>query len=84
MPPNGQNNLRWCDPEAQKNIMALFTHFDQAQRNQDVKGFEQRFVNDVPSIVTTLREDIYAYNKDLKNFHPNDVTPFDNMMDVDI
>ena len=31
-----------------------------------------------------IAEDIYAYNCDLKNFHPNALTPFDNMMDVDI
>ena len=38
----------------------------------------------MPTIVTTSREDIFAFGKDLKNFHPNNVTPFDDMMDVDI
>jgi hypothetical protein len=36
------------------------------------------------SIVSFLHEDLFAYNKDLKNDHPNNLTPFDNMMDVDI
>ena len=83
-PPLGQNNLRWCNPKAQAAMNALYTHYDQDQRNQDVRVVQEEFVKDVPSIVTSLREDLIAYNKDLKNFNPNNVTPFDNMMNVDI
>ena len=42
------------------------------------------FVKDAPSIVSFLRVDLFAYNKDLKNYRPNTITPFDNMMGVDI
>jgi peptide/nickel transport system substrate-binding protein len=84
IPPNGQNNVRWCNPRAQAAIQALFGHFQQAQRNADVLVVQQQLVKDVPTIVTTLREDVFTYNSDLKNFHPNAITPFDNMMDVDI
>jgi ABC-type transport system substrate-binding protein len=83
-PPNGQNNLRWCNPRAQAAMDALFTHFDQSKRNQDMLVVQQEFTRDVPSVVTSLREDVYGYNKDLKNFNPNSITPFDNMMTVDI
>ena len=83
-PPNGQNDLRWCNPAAQAAMDALYSHFDQAQRNADVKIVERELVNDAPTIMSELREDVYVYNKDLKNFHPNALTPFDNMMDVDI
>ena len=41
------------------------------------------FVDDTPSIVTSLRVDLFAYNRDLKQYHPNTITPFDNMMDVE-
>jgi hypothetical protein len=44
----------------------------------------QEFVKDVPSIVAAVREDLFAYNPDLKNYDPNNITPFDNMMNVDI
>ena len=84
LPPKGQNDLRWCNPRAQAAMDALYGHFDQAQRNKDVLIVQQEFVKDVPSVVTSLREDLIAYNKDLKNFHPNAITPFDSMMDVDI
>jgi peptide/nickel transport system substrate-binding protein len=84
IPPKGQNNLRWCNRRAQAAMDALYAHFDQDQRNKDVLVVQQEFVKDVPSIVTSLREDIIAYNKDLKDFHPNNLSPFDNMLDVDI
>jgi peptide/nickel transport system substrate-binding protein len=83
-PPNGQNDLRWCNPRAQAAMDALFAHYDQAQRNGDQLVLQQELVKDVPTIVTSLREDIFAYNSDLKNFHPNAITPFDNMLNVDI
>lgn len=83
-PPNGQNNLRWCDPKAQAAIMALFGHYQQPDRNKDVLALQEALTTDVPTIVTALREDVYSYNSDLKNFHPNSITPFDNFMDVDI
>jgi peptide/nickel transport system substrate-binding protein len=83
-PPNGQNNLRWCNPRAQAAMDALFAHYEQAQRNGDQLTIQQELVKDVPTIVTSLREDIFAYNSDLKNFHPSAITPFDNMMNVDI
>jgi peptide/nickel transport system substrate-binding protein len=83
-PPAGQNDLRWCDKTAQVAMDALFGHYEQSKRRADVKILMQAFVKDVPSIVTYLRVDMFAYNKDLKNYRPNSLTPFDNMMEVDI
>src|SRR6202011_2207821 len=83
-PPAGQNDLRWCNRTAQRAMDALVTHYEQAQRNADLKVMMQEFVKDAPSIVSFMRVDLFAYNKDLKNYHPNNVTPFDNMMNVDI
>jgi peptide/nickel transport system substrate-binding protein len=83
-PPFGENDLRWCNQKAEAAMEALYGHFDQKQRNADVRIVEEELVKDVPTIVTTLREDLFAHNTDLKNWHPNAVAPFDNMMDVDI
>ena len=83
-PPTGQNDARWCNRTAQRAMDALFGHDEQSQRNADVKLIMQGFVDDVPSIVSFLRVDMFAYNRDLKNYHPNNLTPFDNMMNVDI
>jgi peptide/nickel transport system substrate-binding protein len=83
-PPAGQNDVRWCNRTAQQSIDALTSHYQQSERTADDKALMQAFIADVPSIVSYLRLDLFAYNKDLKNYHPNNVTPFDNMMDVDI
>ncbi len=83
-PPNGQNDIRWCNPRAEAAMKALYGHYQQVQRNGDVLIVQREFVHDVPSVVTSISENIYADNSDLKNFHPGALTPFDNMMDVDI
>lgn len=83
-PPNGQNIIRWCNPRADAAMTALLGHYDQMQRNDDVLVVQREFVKDVPSIVLQIDEDIYAYNRGLKNFRPNAIAPFDNMMKVDI
>jgi peptide/nickel transport system substrate-binding protein len=82
--PAGQNNLHWCNKTAQGAMDVLVEHYDQSERIADLKLLMREFINDVPSIVTFQRIDLFAYNKDLKNYRPNNITPFDNMMEVDI
>ena len=83
-PPAGQNDLRWCNKTAQGAMDALLGHYEPSERIGDLHVFMREFVNDVPSIVSFLHVDLFAYSKDLKNYHPNTITPFDNMMEVDI
>jgi peptide/nickel transport system substrate-binding protein len=83
-PPAGQNDLRWCNRTAQSAMDAFAGHYEPSQRSADVKAVMREFVKDVPSIVSFLRVDLFAYNRDLENYHPNNLTPFDNMMNVDI
>jgi peptide/nickel transport system substrate-binding protein len=83
-PPAGFNNLHWCNKQADAAMNALKAHYEQSQRNADVKTAMKAFVQDVPSIVLALNVDLFAYNKDVKNYYPGNITPFDNMMDVDI
>ena len=44
----------------------------------------EALVRDVPTIVLDAREDVYAFNDDLHGFRPNQVTPFDDLVDADI
>jgi len=83
-PPNGQNNVRWCNATANAAMQSLYRHYDQGSRNADVKTIVDEFYNDVPAVVQDQRIDVYVYNKDLKNFHPNSTTPFDDFMNVDV
>lgn len=84
IPPNGQNDIRWCNPRADKAMNDLFTRYDQADRNKDSAVVMEELAKDTPTIVTSGREDIFVYNEDLKNFHPGSVTQTDEFMNVDI
>ncbi len=84
IPPNGQNVCRWRNATVDK-ALAEFKHtYDFARQKELCWIVQEQFVRDVPSIVTSVREDIYMHNDDLTGFHPNAVTPFDDMMNVDI
>ncbi|HEY9085756.1 MAG TPA: peptide ABC transporter substrate-binding protein [Candidatus Tyrphobacter sp.] len=84
IPPNGQNDLRWCNRTADAAMHALYAHYDQPGRNADDAILFTQLAHDLPMIVTWGREDIFVFNKDLRNFHPNAVTQFDDFMNVDI
>jgi len=84
IPPNGQNDLRWCNHVADKAMHDLYGHYDQAQRNKDDAVLMEQIHKDMPTIVLNGVEDIHVINKDLKNYHPGSVTQFDEFMNVDI
>jgi peptide/nickel transport system substrate-binding protein len=83
-PPAGQNELRWCNLKADRAMHALFGHYDQAQRNADDKIVFEALAKDRPQITLGIPDGGYIYNKDLKGWNPNALTPFDDMMNVDI
>src|SRR5581483_7350282 len=70
IPPNGQNSLHWCNPKADAAMHALYSHFDQAQRNKDDAIVMQQMNQDVPTIVIMGTLGLWVYNRDLKNFAP--------------
>jgi len=84
IPPKGQNSLHWCNPRANSAMRNLYNHYNQSDRNRDDAIVMTELVNDVPTIVTDFRESVWAVNKDLRNFQPNNISPFDNVMNVDI
>jgi len=82
--PKGQNVLHWCNKRAQAAMDAALREYDEGRRKQYVDIVQEELAKDVPTYVTSIAEDIYAYNSDLKNFHPNAVSSFDDFMNVDI
>lgn len=84
IPPKGQNDIRWCDPVAQAALDDFLHTFDFARQKRDNDIVQERLVEQTPTIVSAISEDLFVENSDLKNFHPNQLTFFDNMMDVDI
>ena len=84
IPPNGQNDPHWCNRRATQAMERFYSHYNQQDRNKDDAIVQEEIFNDVPIVVMTGRENIYAVNRDLRNFQPNASAPFDNFMDVDI
>lgn len=83
-PPKGQNDMHYCNHALDALMLDFQTHYGLDRQAEDLDKEARIIADDVPTIVTSSREDIFAVSKDLKNFHPNGVTPFDDMMQVDI
>jgi peptide/nickel transport system substrate-binding protein len=84
MPPTGQNVLRFCD----KALDALFVQFTTSYSVEVRKALLRQevmlIVKEVPTIVLSVPEYGFSYNKTVTGFHPGLQTPFDQMMNVDI
>lgn len=84
IPPNGQNFMHWCNSAANKAMHDFYNHYDQADRNKDDAVVMEALNKDVPTIVMMGSVVLWAYNKDLRNFHPGALSPFDDFTNVDI
>ncbi len=84
MPPNGGNELRYCNAKAEAYFDAAKATYDESKRKPFIAAAEKQIIADVPDIVLWVRDDVYAYSADLTGWKPNGTTPFDAMMRVDI
>ncbi|MGP6189843.1 MAG: peptide ABC transporter substrate-binding protein [Vulcanimicrobiaceae bacterium] len=84
VPPKGQNDLRWCNARADAAMRDFKATYDAGRQKQDDDVVQTELVREVPTIVSAVYQDIYACNSDLQNFRPNQVSMFDDMMNVDI
>ncbi|GAC1312325.1 MAG: peptide ABC transporter substrate-binding protein [Vulcanimicrobiaceae bacterium] len=83
-PPNGQNDPRWCDRSATAAMDRAKTSYDRATRAAAIKLVQEAVYAAVPTVILDTRKELEAYSDDLKNWHPNPVSPFDDMLAVDI
>jgi len=83
-PPNGQNDPLWCNKRADAAMTAFKQEYVESKRNPYDYIVTDEIASDVPVIVMDIRDALFAYNGDLKNWNPNPIAPFDSMMDVDI
>jgi len=84
IPPKGQNITRFCDPQAQVWLDREQLAYAEEKRKAIIAKAMPIIIDDAPFIVLWILEDIHVYNKDLTGWHPNNTTPFDSFMDVDI
>lgn len=83
-PPNGQNVARLCDPKLEPLLQEEKTDYDEAKRKATIAKAMPLIINDAAFFTLYIREDIHAYNSDLTGWHPNNTTPFDDFLSVDI
>lgn len=83
-PPVGKNIGRYCDPAVDRAFAAFDASYDPTVRKRLSRTIQEQMVHDVATIVLDIRKDTFAFNSDLKGFHPNQVTPFDDFLRVDI
>jgi peptide/nickel transport system substrate-binding protein len=85
LPPNGQNDPRYCNQRVTDAIDKAELMYDRERRRPLMTFIQQQVFKDVPVIVLDSRREIFAFNDDLKNFNPGySNAPFDDMMNVDI
>jgi peptide/nickel transport system substrate-binding protein len=83
-PPVGQNIVNYCNPKVDALFEDMHRTYDESHFKSDLNQILHILDDDVPAIISSGRENIFGYNKDLKNFTPNNLTVFDDMMNVDI
>ncbi len=84
IPPKGQNVGRYCSPSADVAMTRFLGTYDSGVQRSLDRSIQERLVGDVGTVVIEVRKDTFAFNSDLKNFHPNQLSAFDAMLDVDI
>jgi peptide/nickel transport system substrate-binding protein len=84
LPPNGQNITRWCDRTYQALLEEEKRSYSEAKRKEIIAKAVPILIDAAPFVVLSILEDVHAYNKDLTGWHPNNTTPFDDFMNVDI
>jgi peptide/nickel transport system substrate-binding protein len=83
-PPLGQNVVHYCNHKVDAAMETFKTLYSFAARQPYANFIQEQLQRDAPTIVTSINEDIFAYNSDLTGFHPNQLAPFDSFMSVDI
>jgi peptide/nickel transport system substrate-binding protein len=84
IPPNGQDNIRYCNKKVDAWMEQLKGSYDQAAHKRLLLEEVKQIVADAPTINLYLTQDGYTYSKKLTGYAPGAFTAFDDMMDVDI
>jgi peptide/nickel transport system substrate-binding protein len=84
IPPKGQNDPRYCNHAVSAAMDKFKNEYDAGKGKIYASEIQHGIAKDVPVIVTNIAEDIFAYNSDLTGFRPNQLTAFDDFMNVDI
>jgi peptide/nickel transport system substrate-binding protein len=84
VPPHGENATRYCSPRVDALLTQIEESYNAAERRRLFGQVQQQLIRDVPTIMLYVWKGGYAVNRDVTGFHPPLLTPFDDMMNVDV
>jgi peptide/nickel transport system substrate-binding protein len=82
--PNGQNVTGYCDRRVDAAMNAFSRLYTFRERQPYADFIQEQLQRDVPSIVLSIPDELFAYNSNLRDFRGDSVAPFDDFMNVDI
>ncbi|PZR56713.1 MAG: hypothetical protein DLM50_07730 [Candidatus Meridianibacter frigidus] len=83
-PPNGQNAMHYCNPAADAAMDKFKATYSESEHKKYDAIVEEALARDAPTVVLWVAQWGFAYNSNLQDFRPNEVSPFDDMINVDI
>ena len=84
IPPAGENASRYCNPRVDAMLEAVESSYDEPTRRALFARVQRQIVADIPTIILYVWRGGYAWNQRVVGFHPPIITPFDDMMNVDV
>ena len=84
LPPNGQNYLRYRNAAEDAIFERLDAAYDGPERKKLITASVRQVVDDAPTVVLYIRDNLHAVNRAVTGWEPNAVTPFDNFEAVDV
>jgi ABC-type transport system substrate-binding protein len=84
IPPHGENATRYCSPRVDGLLRDVESSYDDATRRRAFARVQAQIVSDVPTIILYVWRGGYAWNRNVRGFDPPLITPFDDMLGVDI
>jgi peptide/nickel transport system substrate-binding protein len=83
-PPHGENATRYCSPRVDALLTKIEESYNAAERRRLFAQVQQQLITDIPTIMLYVWNGGYAHNRGVTGFAPPLLTPFDDMMNVDV
>ena len=84
VPPHGENATRYCSPRVDALLAAVENSYDEPTRRRLFADVGRQLVADIPTIMLYVWKGGYAGSTGITGYRPPLLTPFDDMMNVDV
>jgi ABC-type transport system substrate-binding protein len=82
--PNGENASRYCSAAADALFAQLESTYDPVRRRRLFARLQRQIDADVPTVILYVARSATAWSDHVTGFHNSPLTPFDDMMNVDV